>query len=282
MPEEEATQIARAASRDELNDEFAWFDEHLMDITPGPSTRARTSLYITGVYQWFEFDDWPPTETHSTPYYLVVDEHDRNGHLQRVAADGISNCSSYRFDPDQPTPFWAKETVLDRSPFDNASLEQQRNDMLLFDTPVVEEPLALVGELSVMLYASADVADFDLYAKLLDVYPDGRAIFLTDGIMRARFREGWQQPDQVKPGDIQPYLVELWHLGHVLRTGHMLRLEIASSALGRFDVNPCTGTNLATETRCQIANVTIQHNVTYPSHLILPVYHDDRLSNGGL
>jgi putative CocE/NonD family hydrolase len=281
LPPEEASQVERAALRDELNDELAWFDQHLKDMSPGPATAERVTLFITGTYQWLDFDDWPPASTKETTYYLVVHKENGYGCLQPIAADGVTTSSSYTFDPRNPTPFATKDLLLDKAPFDNSQLHSLRKDILIFETPVIDYALALVGEISLVLYASADVPDFDLCAKLVDVYPDGRAIYLADGIIRARFREGWRQPENPQPGTNHRYTLDLWHIGHVLRSGHRLRVELASAAFGRFDVNPCTGTDLATETDYQIANITIQHNITYPSHIILPVCEDARLTNGG-
>ena len=276
LPQDEALQVQRAAERDELNDEFAWFDQHLMDIKPGPSTEARVSLFITGSYQWLDFTDWPPEQSEISLFYLGAAENATQGRLQNTLSDSPPPYSSYRFDPENPTPFCSQDALAEKAPFDHAE-QQQREDILNFDTPVLESPLALVGEVSAVIYASSDTVDFDLCAKLLDVYPDGRAIYLADGIIRARFRRGMHQAVSTVPGEINSYQIDLWHIGHVLRRGHTLRLEIASSALGRFDVNPCTGTDLATETTCQQATIRIYHGIEYPSRLILPVCQDQRL-----
>ena len=113
--------------------------------------------------------------------------------------------------------------------------------------------------------------------KLLDRYPDGRAILLCDGVLRARFRDGWERPTPVEPGQVHACRIDLWHLGHVIRSGHALRLEVASGALGRIDINPCTGSDLAGDTDRRPAKIRLHHSQAYPSQLLLPVCDDPRL-----
>ncbi|MHA6263041.1 CocE/NonD family hydrolase [Arenibacterium sp. CAU 1754] len=272
LPEADAQPIERAAGRDELNDEFAWFDTHLRDLPPGPATSARTTLFVTGLNRWFDFDDWPPSQTREAAFYL----HGESA-LGPEEPHAAEDSSVYRFDPSDPTPFGPRSYRGEPYPFDNAALAEGRSDILVFETAPLESPLALVGEVSALLYAEADVADFDLCVKLLDRYPDGRAIVLCDGVLRARFRDGWDKPTPVEPGQVNACRIDLWHLGHVMRPGHALRVEVASGALGRIDINPCTGRDLAGDTDRQPAKIRLHHSQAYPSQLLLPVCDDPRL-----
>lgn len=264
LPQEDAKATERAALRNTLNDEFAWFDQHLRGIHPGPSSLARASLFLTGLYQWIDLKDWPPSGAEKLELRLGV-----GGVLTSNEHEALQGETSYLFDPDDPTPYASPEVDGERMPFDQAELHAKRHDLLLFETAPVDAPLILVGDVSAALWADSDAPDFDLYCQLFDVYPDGRAIFLTDGIRRARFRRGFTVPQLTSPGEVHAYEIDMWHVGHVLRRGHRLRLHIASAALFRFDVNPCTGGDLATETHSRRAHITVHHNAEYPSRLVL-------------
>lgn len=276
LPEAEAQLIERAAGRDELNDEFAWFDTHLRDLPAGPATSARTTLFISGVNRWVDFDDWPPSQTRQAAFYLRD-----KGELAPNRPEAEDSASEYGFDPSDPTPFGPPSYRGEPFPFDNTAISEGRSDHVAFQTAPWEAPVALVGEVSALLYAEADVPDFDLCVKLLDCYPDGRAILLRDGVLRARFRDGWERPSLAEPGQVHACKIDLWHIGHLVRAGHALRLEVASGALGRIDINPCTGGILASDTERRTARIRLHHSQAHPSRLLLPICDDQQLSDGG-
>lgn len=280
LPDPEVQLIERAAGRDELNDEFSWLDKHLQDLPAGPSSAAPVSLYLTGLHRWIECDDWPPPASRPQRFYLSVTEGGEQL-LSTTAPSTHAAPSSYRFDPVDPTPFAPEVFGMQHAPFDNAKLAEARDDLLAFETAPLAEPIALVGEASAQLHVASDSPDFDLCVKLLDRYPDGRAIYLTDGILRARFRAGWDRPAPIEPGAIQTYQIPFRPLGHLLRPGHALRLEIASGAFPRFDINPCSGEDLAEGTNIRPARLSLHHSLAHPSQLLLPRCDDPRFSDSG-
>jgi putative CocE/NonD family hydrolase len=276
LPKADARLIERGAERDELNDEFAWFDTHLRDLPAGPATSARATVFITGLNRWLDLEDWPPARMQEAAWYLGMD-----GVLCRRPPDEREGWSEYRFDTSDPTPFGPRSYRGEPAPFDTSDFARERPDILVFETAPLDAPLALAGEVSALLHAEADTPDFDLCVKLLDRHPDGRAILLCDGVLRARFHNGWERPLPVRPGQVHDFRVDLWHLGHVIRPGHALRVEIASGAAGRIDVNPCTGGDLAVDAKARSAAIRLHHSRTYPSHLRLPLCDDARLAGEG-
>ena len=108
-------------------------------------------------------------------------------------------------------------------------------------------------------------------AKLLDVWPDGFAQRLSDGMVRARFREGMDRPAPVEPGRVYPLDVDVWNTCQLFRTGHRIRLEIASSAFPKFDRNPSTGEPLGKTARLERSEQKILHDREHPSHVVLPI-----------
>jgi hypothetical protein len=150
---------------------------------------------------------------------------------------------------------------------------EARDDVLCFTSPVLTEPLEVTGHVSLTLYASSSAPDTDFTGKLVDVFPDGRAIFLTDGIIRARYRNSLAEPEPLTPGEPVRLSLDLSVTSNVFRPGHRIRLEVSSSNFPRFDRNTNTGGVIADEP-AELASVAVNrvlHGPDYPSQLILPV-----------
>ena len=131
-----------------------------------------------------------------------------------------------------------------------------------------------MGRISVKLYAASDALDTDFTAKLLDVYPDGCAIRLGTlpiGVVRARYRHGYNSPEPLTPGRTEEYRIDLFDVGHAFLPGHRVRLEVSSSAVPFVSANQNTGNPLATDTEWRVAHQTIYHDRQRPSHVSLPV-----------
>jgi len=265
LPESEMDAIERAAMRDSMNEEMAWFDHHLLGLPLGTSMEKRVEVFLTGINRWFKFDDWPIPGAERLGFYLSNEGGKRRLALSSPAGE---DSVSYRFDPLNPTPYGHEDTDAERMPFDNSQIQKERKDILLFDTvPVKDQPVALVGPVRARIFASADAADYDIVVSIYDVYPDGRSIFLTDGMLRARFQESYETPGPVPPGEIREFDIDAWHIAHVLQRGHRLRLQIASGSHLRFDVNGCTGNDLASDTQTRTARVTIHFGASRPSRI---------------
>jgi putative CocE/NonD family hydrolase len=129
----------------------------------------------------------------------------------------------------------------------------------------------------VKLWASSSAKDTDFTAKLIDVYPpnpdypDGLAMNLTDSIIRARYRNGYEKPELLTPHEVYLFTFELYPTSNVFKAGHRIRLDISSSNFPRFDVNPNTGGPLGTERRVEVAQQAVYHDAEHPSHVVLPI-----------
>jgi putative CocE/NonD family hydrolase len=145
--------------------------------------------------------------------------------------------------------------------------------VLVYTSEPLERPLEVTGPLTVNLYAASSAPDTDFVARLCDVYPDGASRILAEGILRARFREGYDQPRSIEPGRVYEYHINLVATSNLFQPGHRIRLDITSSSFPRFDRNPNTGHPLGQDgpEDLQPALQTIYHNSQYPSHIMLPV-----------
>jgi len=122
-----------------------------------------------------------------------------------------------------------------------------------------------------ILHAASSARDTDFTAKLVDVHPDGKAYNLCDGIIRARYRNGMEQPALLEPGQAGRFEIDLWVTSNLFKRGHRIRLEVSSSNFPHFDRNPNSGKPFGTDTEMLAANQTILHDAEHPSHLILPI-----------
>jgi len=156
-------------------------------------------------------------------------------------------------------------------PIDQRPVEA-RADVLTYTSDVLPEDLEVTGPVVLKLYASSSAKDTDFVARLTDVYPDGRSINITDGVIRARFRDDvWGEPKLMDPGTVYQFTIDLQCTSNVFKAGHRLRVDITSSNFPLWDRNLNTGNDPATDTEIQVAEQAIYHDPTCPSHIVLPV-----------
>tara|TARA_B100000315_G_scaffold232718_1_gene245178 strand:- start:3857 stop:4405 length:549 start_codon:yes stop_codon:yes gene_type:complete len=152
-----------------------------------------------------------------------------------------------------------------------------RLDVLPFQTDPLSEDMEVTGPISVHLWIESSAVDTDFTAKLLDVYPpsndypEGYALNLADGILRAKFRNSWERPELMEPGTVYPVTVQLLPISNLFVQGHRIRVDISSSNFPRFDVNGNTGENPATSPVRILARNSVYHDTEHPSHALLPV-----------
>jgi putative CocE/NonD family hydrolase len=143
--------------------------------------------------------------------------------------------------------------------------------VLVYSTPALDQDLEVTGPVALDLYASSSAVDTDFTAKLVDVWPNGFEQNLTEGILRARYRESTATAQPIVSGKIYLYKIDLWSTSNVFLKGHKIRLEVSSSNFPRFDRNLNTGGSAATDSTFIKATNTIYHDTAHPSALLLPV-----------
>jgi putative CocE/NonD family hydrolase len=236
-------------------------------------------IFVMGKNEWRDEDSWPLERARSTRYFLHSSRNANSvggdGALS-TAAPGAEAADSYVYDPANPVPtvggpLCCDGTHLAGGPRDQKEVEA-RQDVLVFSTPPLEEDVEVTGPVSLDLFAKTSAADTDFTGKLVDVAPDGTAINLTEGILRARYRESTKAaPKPIKPGEVYEYRIDLWSTSNVFLKGHRIRLEVSSSNFPRFDRNLNTGKDDASDGEMVKATNTVLHDGAHPSALILPV-----------
>ena len=215
---------------------------------------------------WRSADTWPPAAT-ITPFYLHPE-----GKLLADAKPTGDESKSYRYDPAKPVPtLGGAELGIDIGPKDQRKVED-RDDILVFTTDVLPEPIEVTGRIASKLFISSDCPDTDFIVKLTDVYPDGRSMLVTDGILRTRFRESFQDEKFLEPGKVYEISVDLWSTSLIFNKGHKIRVAVTSSNSPRFDPNPNTGHGFRADKEARVATNTIYFSGKHPSRIILPIH----------
>ncbi len=264
------------AERDYFELQLRFYDYHLKGINNGLAEEKPVELFYMGVNQWRNEDDWPIPGTDYKNLYITS-----GGSANSVRGDGRltfekpaqSNSDNYRYDPDQPVPTIGGNnccgTPTLSGPRDQRPLER-REDVLVYTSDFLEEPITIAGPVKMVLNAQTDGPDTDWMIKLIDVHPDGYAMPVSEGILRARFREGLDKMKLLKPGQQYQYEITLTGTANVFKPGHRIRIDITSSNFPQFDRNPNTGEDLGASEKVRVANQTIYHGGANASYLVLP------------
>lgn len=263
-----------------------WFDHHLKGVQNGVLHDPPVHVFVMGRNKWRAAQDWPLPNTQFTKFYL----HSR-GSANSSSGDGTLDKTppkaeppdEYVYDPHNPTPSAAFANGHIDGPRD-ISKSAERSDVLVYDTAELTEDVELVGPITAKLFAATSRRDTDWMIRLSDVHPDGRALFLAEGVMRARHRDphraGEFNPHKlsaVEPGQSYEYTIKFWRpTGNLFKRGHRIRIEISSSYYPYYLRNPNSGQdNIGLVNRFETAKQTVFHNASRPSHVVLPILPAD-------
>lgn len=257
---------------------FRWFDYWLKGIDNGILDEPPVRLFVMGDNVWRDEWAWPLERAQSVNYYFhsqgKANSLRGNGTLSPQApADEPPDAFLYNPADPVPTqggPLCCNAYFLPNGAFDQRDIEM-REDVLVYSTPPLERDIEVTGPITVTLWAATSATDTDFTAKLVDVCADGCARNLTEGIIRARYRESTSAPSPVEPGEVYRYTIDLWATSNVFKQGHQIRVEVSSSNFPRFDRNTNTGNTIAEDAGFQPAMQTILHNAQYPSHITLSI-----------
>ena len=289
--EEEFTQVVGghdfgpAAARVIRDDDMRWYDQWLKEIDTGTLDEPPISLFVMGANRWRRESEWPLPGTELTAWYLHS-----GGRANNLAGDGTLDVEApgsaeppdvYDYDPANPVPtvggnnsiLTMMQNAVDPvtpGPADQRPLER-RADVLCYTSAPLETDLEVTGPVEAVLYAASSARDTDFLVRLSDVQPDGRALFLCEGILRARYRHGLDRTELLEPGEVAEYRIRMYPTSNLFRRGHRIRFDVTSSSFPRFSRNLNTGEDVATGTRMEIARQTVLHASEYPSRVLLPI-----------
>lgn len=283
-----------------------WFDHWLRGVDNGVDTEPAVQYFVMGGGSgrknaagrmdhgghWKTATDWPVPEAVDTPFYLEPSGLLTTARSTEGASEG--EALSYQYDPQHPVPsiggtITSGAPIMVGGAFDQREGEDffgsrepyrplaDRPDVLVFQTAPLTEDVEVTGPLVVKLWISSDCPDTDFTAKLVDVYPpnedypEGFAMNITDGIIRCRYRDSWEDPSLMSPGETYEVTIEAFPSSNLFAAGHRIRIDISSSNYPHFDLNFNTGEAEGLATDSRVATNTIWMDPSRPSHAILPI-----------
>ncbi len=251
---------------------LGFLDEHVKGIKHDPAP-APVRIFVMGANEWRDERAWPPPDATQAVFYLSCTGHANSrfgeGALVSSPVAEEQPAEEWIHDPSRPVPFITDASSAQIGGPDDYQGVESRGDVLVFTSEPLAEELEIIGPVRLIAHVATSAADTDITAKLLDVHPGGFAQRLCDGVVRLRYRDGFDQERPVVPGEVYEVEIRMWDTCVRLAPGHRLRVEVASSAFPKYDVNLGTGGDMITETDGVLATNRLWHTPSRPSRLIL-------------
>ena len=267
--------VGPTAGVDVVAEHLRWYDRRLKGIDNSIDDEPPLRLFIMGENVWRDEHEWPLARTLYTDYYLHS-----GGRANSLHGNGVlfpeppseEPPDHYRYNPDDPVPTMGGP-INHRNyagPRDRRPAER-RDDVLVYTSEPLRDDIEVTGSAVLTLYASSTAPDTDFVATLVDVHPDGKAINITEGALRARFRESLENPTLIEAARVYEYKINVWETSNLFKAGHRIRLEVSSSNFPRFDRNLNTGHQPGLDADVRTAEQTVYHDSRYPSRVTLPI-----------
>ena len=255
--------------------QLLWFDHYLLGKSNGVDTEPPVDIFVFGDNTWRKESAWPLARAVPTKWYLSsggsANTSNGNGMLDTLPPNGAP-ADTFTYDPANPTPYLIDSRELETSlNEDFTRLNASRRDALVFTSRPMTQPVEVTGPMSATLWAASDAKDTDWNIMLLDVFPDGHAERVQDGVARARFRTGYDREVPLTPGRVERYDIDLWFTSRVFEPGHRIRVSVSSALFPKYDRNLNTGGNNERDSVFVVAHQRLVHDAGHLSHVTLPV-----------
>ena len=255
--------------------ELAFYDRYLRDEGNDWEERPPLELFVLGRNEWRGESEWPLPGTEFTPFFLRS-----GGRLDRDVPRSDEQADRYSVRPrgsradDRRRQLGADDDAGRGAadpprPLGPARARGARRRALVHERRARRSDLEVIGPVEMVLFAASSAKDTDFFVRVCDVYPDGRSIFLTEGIIRARYRNSNEgdSTELLEPGEVAEYRIRCYPMANVFERGHRIRVDVTSSSFPRFSRNLNTGEDVGTGTRIEVAQQTVLHTDVYPSHV---------------
>lgn len=249
-----------------------WFDQRLKGIDNGLDQDPPIKIFVQGINLWRFENEWPLARAVEQDWFL--------GPIGTLSTETPTQESSddFIYDPQDPCPTLGGPLLMPaqytRGPVDQTPI-LSRSDVLSYTSEVLQQDIEVTGPISLTLHAATDGPDTDWVVKLCDVHPDGRSFNMSDGVLRASYRQGLKERVLLEPGKPEVFEIALHATSNVFLAGHRIQLIVTSSDFPRYDRNPNTGESSIEAVVTRPAKQTILHSAAHLSKLILPVIPAD-------
>ena len=251
--------------------QIRWFDYWLKGKQNGVDNDAPVKIFVMGDNKWRDESRWPLQRAKEIILFLTSNGHANtpqgNGRLAEKALQSLGK-DGYVYNPRDPVPSLnpVSQPML---PADQRPLAG-RQDILVYQTGPLNERLEVTGFPVIELYAESSAPDTDWFVKLIDVSPDGLALDVSTGVLRARYRNGLGKPELIKAGEVIKYTIRMRPTSNAFLPRHRIRLDITSSDFPQYDRNHNTAANQNADATLVTANQTIYHGGEQATRIILP------------
>ena len=251
--------------------ELHWFDHWLKGKQSDVNAEAPVKIFVMGSNRWRDEFEWPPKRAELIKLFLTSE-----GQANTPAGDGrlVSKSPAkikmdrYYYDPRQPVPTLGKGSFT--VPADQGPLAQ-RKDILVYQSDPLPKALEVTGYPELSFYASSSAPDTDFFARLIDVFPDGKTVDVANGMLRARYRDSLENPKLLEPGKVTKFTIRLRPTSNEFGPGHRIRLDVTSSDFPNYERNLNTANGANVEATLATAEQAVFHGSEYDSKLVLPV-----------
>jgi uncharacterized protein len=258
-----------------------WFDHWLKDEPNDVLNRPKIQMFMMGAGAWKTYSAWPVPGAKSLRLFLHsagrANSRLGNGSLS-IKQPANESADAFVSDPLSPVP---SSGGGDDHQVQDQSAVEMRDDMLVYSTAILTEGVALTGEVRVVMYVSSTTPDADLAIKLVDVYPDGKAYNVSETMLRLRYRDGYEKPTLMNPGEIYRVDLPVMLTSNYFPPGHRIRMQLAGSNFPLYERNLQTGGRNYDETQPRVATIHIHHRAGQYSFIELPTVGLNRGTSGG-
>lgn len=257
-----------------------WLEHFLKGVENKVEQTPAVEYYTMGENRWKSAKVWPPKCAQTESFYLAGEvaagtkKACGNGRLLRGESYEASTYEAgknvYEYDPKNPSSHVIDVSENEMQVPEDYTEEEKRADVLAYSTPVLSEPLTITGDITVKLYISCNCPDTDFVVRITDVNEHGKSVKLADGVISAKYRNGFEQPEYLTPGEIYEINIGTTKISNTFLPGHRMRLTVTSSAKNYIFPNSNTRQGFDSEI-IQKAEITVYHGGQYPSRICVPI-----------